>query len=774
MSEDMLQIECAQSEAIVPAESEAITKQNDEIKNDAVVKNTVMEGFKQLDVAGFEGSKVSQNAMCQSVAMTAGTTAMFFNAFQDFARSAIKMPSDEKQKKMDDIQQQAMEAYKETFTFCKDYAGALIAVGSLPQNFEFMEVLVDANFVECESCKGNGCDFKWCKRIGKTPRLKVCEECDGKGKKDADVDGGDVSGEPPRQVPCFVCGATGKVPDTMSCSRCEGKGNLGPLIIKCKKCHGVGQVKGDLCDDCNGTGEQEETKSCTKCKGRGKVQDTKGVVDECDECGGTGKDENQKKCVWCNGKGKCKPWDECPKCDEGKVPVLKSCFDCKGTGQVPKMPSKDRFKQAGGVEKVKEALVRLQEGADAALVKSFEIIQRGMALQAEASTWESHLKDEKARKETKEALLLEVQKAAKDPELIEAKAEEARCREDIKHYGKQVEKLEENAAKIKKKMEEDFVKLNTAFQNDQTKAKDQMQALHNEWNTKHIERLNKQRTLIDSLEHAVKNPRQKRVDNAVVRTSGWWVFSSTHTYTETSYVTDTADLETTKQALSEAHAQYCVMNAQVCPYKLDANAMKTMSREEFGLNAPLFEAERADKLRKVVSDAEKTRLEKEQVVKAKENELTTKQKEYKAAETAWAEANKKLLEELEVDGGSVAEAKAMINAFKAGQKFSQANAAMTFMKETSSFGITSICNGLSVVLDALSDATDLIEQYQMLTTVKGKLCDKDGEVGLAVQWLKCAGPRYNPLPAPDQVESLEDHPPAKALAESTVVIEEVS
>merc|ERR1719401_311525 len=776
----MLQIECAQSEASVPAESEAITKQNNEIKNDAVVKSTVMEGFKQLDVAGFEGSKVSQNAMCQSVAMTAGTTAMFFNAFQDFARSAIKMPSEAKQEKMDAIQQQAMEAYRETFSFCKDYAGALIAVGSLPQNFEFMEVLVEANFVECESCKGNGCDFKWCKRIGKTPRLKVCDECDGTGMKDADADDGDVSGKAPRQVPCFVCGATGKVPDTMSCRRCEGKGNLGPLIIKCKKCHGVGQVKGDTCDDCNGTGEQEETKSCNKCKGRGKVQDTKGAVDECDECGGTGKDENQKKCVWCSGKGKCKPWDECPKCDEGRVPVLKPCFDCKATGQVPKMPSKDRFKQAGGVENVQDALVRLKKGADVALVKSFEIIERGMALQAEASTWESHLKDEKAKKETKERLLLEVQRAAQDPELLEAKAEEARCREDIKHYEEKVKELEKKSAQTKEKMEKDFEAFNSAFLNDQTKAKEQMRALHDQWNRQNNERLTKQLALISSLNHAVQNPRKRRVDHTVT-TQGWWWFASPRTYTETSHVTDTADLEKTKQALSEAQNQYSRMAKEVCPYNLDSE-MKTMSRKDFGLDAPLYEDTKADTFRQVLSDLTKTQSKNKQVVVAKEKVLATKHQEYKEAETAWAESNKKLLAELELDGGCDAEAKAMINAFKAGQKFSQANAAMTFMKETSSFGIASICNGLKHVLDALSDATDLIEQYQMLATVKRKLCDNEGEVGLAVQWLKCAGPRYNPLPPPDQVNSLgsdppagvEGHPPVTALAQSTVVIEEVS
>ncbi|MBW6440530.1 molecular chaperone DnaJ [Patescibacteria group bacterium] len=74
-----------------------------------------------------------------------------------------------------------------------------------------------------------------------------------------------------------------------ACSQCKGAGaRSGSNWVKCKTCHGLGQIKKErrtmlgffaqmeVCQDCQGYGEKPE-KSCDKCGGDGKVKENKTI-----------------------------------------------------------------------------------------------------------------------------------------------------------------------------------------------------------------------------------------------------------------------------------------------------------------------------------------------------------------------------------------------------------------------------------------------------------------------------------------------------------------
>lgn len=750
-----------QSEAMQVSKAEFRTDVESAVMQEAdaeaqmVVQNVVNEGFEKMPIENLPVSRLSQNPVCTSVAMNTGAMAGFFLAFQNFARAGCKMPDDaiQKQQEMDAIQQKAIDAYKGVFQFAVDYGNAITAVGSLPQSLEFMEAIVKQNFLKCEFCEGHGCDWKFCKQTGQTPRLKVCDACDGNGEisEDEDENGGGA-----KRKKCIPCGGKGKVPDTKNCAQCKGKGTIGVLKVECKKCKGVGKIDENTCNSCNGTGKEDSMTNCKKCKSKGKIQARTGPEETCDECyEGNVEDDNGKmsRCQWCRGKGRCKPWYDCEKCDgEGKKPELEKCDTCKGSGQTQIMADPKALIAAGNVDNVKKGLAMVQNGAQECLKKAFAIVKDALALQTEATAM-------KAAFDSQNQALKDLDQLNKELEDFLKKNQKAHAEnishlvqnEKIKDYkSKEETKLERLIEDENKKQHDRFDTLEKAFLENQQTGKERMQTLRDEWQSEQLKRIQKQDELIEKLTTIVKQGGygvKKVGEKTKVETKHGWLWGQwEEERTVIGEVTVYEKLSEASDALSKAQHERDSLLKQKNPYDMASEVEPTvLDPARFIKKLP--EEEQLEKVQAKICECEGLIAQYKKLINDYDVELAKKLENVATKRSEHKQKKDDMLKQLETNDAFAGQA--IIKAFEAGLKFSDAASHMAYAQQTSPIGIQNFCNGVSGLFDTLAQAEDPVDQLRLLRNVMIILLDADKQAGLAVMFLQRVGPRYNPLQSLD-------------------------
>lgn len=178
----------------------------------------------------------------------------------------------------------------------------------------------------CPECHGNG-KVK-CEKCSGHGKFSTCNNCNSTGNancSDCDGSGKEVS-------ICPVCNH-GKIRKTrwINCSRCHGTGQVKEIVsVKCRTC---GRVTTERCfkafgkcPDCGSRlGFTPVLESCGDCGGRGQVEDI--YYEVCPNCHGEYKRKTDKPCKKCDGTGEVK----CHRCDgTGHA----KCQTCDGSGKV--------------------------------------------------------------------------------------------------------------------------------------------------------------------------------------------------------------------------------------------------------------------------------------------------------------------------------------------------------------------------------------------------------------------------------------------------------
>lgn len=117
------------------AEEQSIETHKELDKNDAV-----RAGWKMFGTA--EEDAVRQNVLCQSIALSAGSTSIFFAAFIEFASQLIEMKG-EQAKAMEDLKEKAIDAYKNAYVFSIEYGKVLVTLGMFENQMDAILGLMD-------------------------------------------------------------------------------------------------------------------------------------------------------------------------------------------------------------------------------------------------------------------------------------------------------------------------------------------------------------------------------------------------------------------------------------------------------------------------------------------------------------------------------------------------------------------------------------------------------------------------------------------------------